>query len=42
MSKKLHAEGRIYDSTGDRKKLLVYAHYYIPDKAATGQILCEL
>lgn len=26
----------------DRKKLLVYAHYYYPDVAATGQILMEL
>lgn len=25
-----------------KKKLLIYAHYYIPDTAATGQILCEL
>nr|WP_300827865.1 hypothetical protein [uncultured Acetatifactor sp.] len=23
-------------------KLLIYAHYYIPDAASTGQILCEL
>ncbi|TPF15946.1 glycosyltransferase family 4 protein [Priestia megaterium] len=26
----------------DRRKLLVYAHYYIPDVASTGQILKEL
>lgn len=26
----------------DRKKLLIYAHYYIPDVASTGQILREL
>ncbi len=25
-----------------RKRLLIYAHYYIPDTASTGQILCEL
>ena len=25
-----------------KKKLLVYAHYYIPDVASTGQILKEL
>ena len=25
-----------------KKKLLIYAHYYIPDTASTGQILCEL
>lgn len=24
------------------KKLLIYAHYYAPDVASTGQILCEL
>ncbi len=30
-----------YDGS-DRKKLLVYAHYYYPDVAATGQILMEL
>ena len=22
--------------------MLIYAHYYIPDTASTGQILCEL
>lgn len=27
---------------GDKKKLLVYAHYYYPDMASTGQILKEL
>lgn len=26
----------------DKKKLLIYAHYYIPDIASTGQILREL
>ncbi len=26
----------------DKKKLLIYAHYYIPDAASTGQILREL
>lgn len=26
----------------EKKKLLIYAHYYIPDAASTGQILCEL
>ncbi len=26
----------------NKKKLLIYAHYYIPDVASTGQILCEL
>lgn len=26
----------------EKKKLLIYAHYYIPDTASTGQILCEL
>lgn len=26
----------------DKKKLLIYAHYYIPDTASTGQLLCEL
>ena len=25
-----------------KKKLLIYAHYYIPDAASTGQILREL
>ena len=25
-----------------KKKLLIYAHYYIPDAASTGQILFEL
>lgn len=27
---------------GERKKLLIYAHYYYPDVASTGQILKEL
>ena len=26
----------------EKKNLLIYAHYYIPDIASTGQILCEL
>src|SRR4051812_8860296 len=26
----------------EKKKLLIYAHYYIPDVASTGQILKEL
>lgn len=26
----------------DKKKLLIYAHYYVPDTASTGQILREL
>jgi len=26
----------------EKKKLLIYAHYYIPDTASTGQILREL
>jgi glycosyltransferase involved in cell wall biosynthesis len=42
MIKKLRAEECIDDPITDRKKLLVYAHYYIPDIAATGQILSEL
>ncbi len=25
-----------------KKKILMYAHYYVPDIAATGQILCDL
>lgn len=25
-----------------KKSLLIYAHYYVPDTASTGQILCEL
>lgn len=25
-----------------KKKLLIYAHYYIPDTSSTGQILREL
>lgn len=27
---------------GDKKRLLIYAHYYAPDVASTGQILTEL
>lgn len=30
------------DATMEKKKLLIYAHYYIPDTASTGQILREL
>lgn len=30
------------DGKNNKKKLLIYAHYYIPDAASTGQILCEL
>ena len=26
----------------NKKKLLIYAHYYVPDTASTGQILREL
>lgn len=26
----------------EKKNLLIYAHYYIPDTASTGQILREL
>ena len=26
----------------EKKKLLIYAHYYVPDTASTGQILSEL
>lgn len=26
----------------NKKNLLIYAHYYIPDTASTGQILHEL
>ena len=26
----------------EKRNLLIYAHYYIPDTASTGQILCEL
>ena len=26
----------------EKKKMLIYAHYYIPDTASTGQILYEL
>ena len=25
-----------------KKRMLIYAHYYIPDTASTGQILCEM
>ncbi|MGN0384901.1 MAG: glycosyltransferase family 4 protein [Lachnospiraceae bacterium] len=30
------------DAEMEKKKLLIYAHYYIPDTASTGQILREL
>ena len=26
----------------DKKNLLIYAHYYVPDVASTGQIIKEL
>ena len=26
----------------NKKKLLIYAHYYVPDVASTGQILKDL
>ena len=26
----------------DKKRILMYAHYYVPDVASTGQILKEL
>ena len=26
----------------EKRRLLIYAHYYIPDTASTGQILQEL
>lgn len=26
----------------EKKNLLIYAHYYIPDTASTGQIIREL
>lgn len=36
-------EGAFVASNGNtKKKLLIYAHYYIPDVASTGQILREL
>ena len=37
--KKLQQKG---DAEMEKKKLLIYAHYYIPDTASTGQILREL
>ena len=30
------------DAEMAKKRLLIYAHYYIPDTASTGQILREL
>ena len=30
------------EQNNGRKNLLVYAHYYVPDTASTGQILREL
>ena len=30
------------DAEMEKKKMLIYAHYYIPDTASTGQILYEL
>lgn len=32
----------IYNMPENKKNLLIYAHYYIPDTASTGQILREL
>lgn len=32
----------IYNMSENKKNLLIYAHYYIPDTASTGQILREL
>lgn len=32
----------IYKMSENKKNLLIYAHYYIPDTASTGQILREL
>ena len=34
--------GEEYSGMSNKKKLLIYAHYYIPDTASTGQILREL
>ena len=31
-----------YRGMSNKKNLLIYAHYYIPDTASTGQILREL
>ena len=31
-----------YSGMSNKKNLLIYAHYYIPDTASTGQILREL
>ena len=31
-----------YSGMQNKKNLLIYAHYYIPDTASTGQILREL
>ena len=30
------------ENKNEKKNLLIYAHYYIPDTASTGQILREL
>lgn len=32
----------IYNMSENKKNILIYAHYYIPDTASTGQILREL
>ena len=32
----------MHDNKTEKKNLLIYAHYYIPDTASTGQILSEL
>ena len=32
----------MHDNKTEKKNLLIYAHYYIPDTASTGQILREL
>ena len=39
MTNKLEEE---YSRMSNKKNLLIYAHYYIPDTASTGQILREL
>ena len=32
----------MHDNKTEKKNLLIYAHYYIPDTASTGQIISEL
>ncbi|MDO4650853.1 MAG: glycosyltransferase family 4 protein [Eubacteriales bacterium] len=34
--------GKSSNSSKEKKRLLIYAHYYVPDVASTGQILREL